>query len=431
MKNKNLLIYFIIIIIFSFTIFIIKYIHDTKNDYRAISEKILFEQASTLFNNIVTIRKWNSDHGSVYVKKHDNIEPNPYLFDNHLYSKDDELLVKVNPAWMTRQLSELSNKNEDYYFKITSLNPINPNNAPDEFEKEGLEILDKNKNLDFFTQLEEDKYSLIGPLMVEPSCLQCHGEENYNVGDVRGGLRVSVPIDYYNENIRIVESKTNILYFITFFTSAIFIAVIIFAIYSINLRELNITKLNKTLERKVSRRTKELKDANKKLLELSTTDYLTNIPNRRFLFETGFKYFHLAKREKTNLSIVCIDIDYFKNINDTYGHDTGDEILKLVANSILPHIRKSDIFARTGGEEFTILLNKTNETDAFIFAEKIRTTVENLTYKKDEAIIKTTISLGISQLRQEDKDLNSIINRADNALYKAKKESRNISIIYS
>ena len=79
MKNKNFSIYFTVTVIFFFTLFILKYINDTRNDYQAISEKILYEQASTLFKNIVTLRKWNSDHGAIYVKAYNGIQPNYLL----------------------------------------------------------------------------------------------------------------------------------------------------------------------------------------------------------------------------------------------------------------------------------------------------------------------------------------------------------------
>lgn len=431
MKNKNFLIYFTVTVIFFFTLFILKYINDTRNDYQAISEKILYEQASTLFNNIVTLRKWNSDHGAIYVKAHDKIEPNPYLKDNHTYTKDNELLIKINPAWMTRQISELSNKKEKYYFKITSLQPINPNNAPDNFEKTALENMKRNKSKEVYTSLENDKFNFMGALKVEQSCLECHTTQGYNIGDTIGGLRVSIPIDNYLHNMEIVDSKTELLYLITILTSIVFILLITYTVNSIYVRELNILKLNKTLEVKVNQRTKELKNANKKLLEISSVDFLTNIPNRRYFFEVGNKSFHLAKREKHPLSIIYIDIDHFKSINDNYGHNIGDEILKLVSSKMNKLIRKSDILARTGGEEFTILLNNTDKENAFILAEKLRTTIENSCYRDKEFEIQVTISLGISELQNDDEELDSIISRADKALYRAKNESRNKTVIYS
>ncbi len=431
MKNKNFLIYFTVTVIFFFTLFILKYINDTRNDYQAISEKILYEQASTLFNNIVTLRKWNSDHGAIYVKAYNGIQPNPYLKDNHTYTKDNELLIKINPAWMTRQISELSNKKEKYYFKITSLQPINPNNAPDNFEKTALENMKRNKSKEVYTSLENDKFNFMGALKVEQSCLECHTTQGYNIGDTIGGLRVSIPIDNYLHNMEIVDSKTELLYLITILTSIVFILLITYTVNSIYVRELNILKLNKTLEVKVNQRTKELKNANKKLLEISSVDFLTNIPNRRYFFEVGNKSFHLAKREKHPLSIIYIDIDHFKSINDNYGHNIGDEILKLVSSKMNKLIRKSDILARTGGEEFTILLNNTDKENAFILAEKLRTTIENSCYRDKEFEIQVTISLGISELQNDDEELDSIISRADKALYRAKNESRNKTVIYS
>ena len=221
------------------------------------------------------------------------------------------------------------------------------------------------------------------------------------------------------------------MHFLTLITSIIFIFIIIYIINSIYSRESNIIKLNQTLEKKVLKRTKELRDANKKLIENSTIDYLTNIPNRKYFFETGLKYFHLAKRQKSMLSVIYIDIDYFKNINDTYGHNIGDEILKIIANTLSKNIRKSDIVARTGGEEFIILLTDIDEQKAFIFAEKLRKSIENINYKKDDITVKSTISLGISGIKNNDEKLDSIINRADKALYQAKKENRNKSVIYS
>ncbi|MFY9089019.1 diguanylate cyclase [Arcobacter aquimarinus] len=431
MKSKNFLIYFTVTIIFCFTLFILKYISDTKNDYQKFSEKILFEQASTLHNSLMTLKHWNSQKGSIYIKAYEEIDANQFIKDGIVHTNDKELLIKMNPAWMIRELSEVSNLKQNYYFKITSLSPLNPINKPDKFEKRALEQLNSNKEENFYTSLEEDKYNFLGALKVQPSCLSCHNTQNYKVGDIIGGLRVSVPIENYKENIKIIESKSNLLNIVTIFTSIVFMGIITYTITSIYARELNILKLNKTLELKVNQRTKDLTKANKKLLENSITDYLTNLSNRRHFFEVGLKTFHLAKRENIPLSIICVDIDFFKNINDTYGHNIGDEILKFISRIMEKSIRKSDTLARTGGEEFSILLYNTNENQAFILAEKIRQNIEKASFKDENLEVKVTISLGISQLSKDDKDLDSIIKRADKALYMAKEKNRNTTIIYS
>lgn len=394
MKNKNFIIFSSITLIFCFTLFIIKYINDTRNDYQIISEKMLFQQAYSLFKNTITIRKYSDDHSNIYTN-----------------------LIDKNPITT--------------YFKMTSLTPINKNNSPDNFEKVALEDLKRDKNKEFYTSLAEDKYNFVASLKAENSCLKCHNTYEYKIGDVMGGLRVSIPIENYKENIEIINSKTNILYFVTFFTSIIFMIIITFTVHSIYIKEFNIMKLNKTLESKVHLRTKELRVANKKLLEISTTDYLTNLSNRRYFFEIGAKTFYLSKREKSDLSIICIDIDFFKKINDTYGHNTGDEVLKFIADKMNKFIRKSDILARMGGEEFSILLNNTNKENAYLLAEKLRKNIQKSSYKNKEVEIEVTISLGISQLIREDEDLDSIISRADKALYIAKQSNRNRTVIYS
>lgn len=426
MKNKNFIIYFIITLIFLVTIIIVNYIHQTKVSYIQVSQKILFQEASSLFNNIVNTRLWASKHEGIYVKAHDGIEPNPYLEDNHTFTKDGTLLIKINPAWMTRQLSELSNeRNKNYYFKITSLNPKNPHNKPDLFEREALTYLDEKKNEEFYTKLNHKSYDLLGGLKVDESCLKCHKNQNYKVGDTMGGLRVSIPTEVYSQNVELITSKTNILFVITFFTSIVFIFIITYTINSIYTRERNILRLNKTLERKVIKRTKELLEANEKLLKISTSDFLTQIPNRRYFFEMGQKVFDLSKREELSICVLCIDIDFFKKVNDTYGHQTGDEVLKYVSTTLKNAIRKSDILARTGGEEFMIIVNNTDENGANNLAEKIRKLLENKVFEYKGLKIAITVSIGISQNIKNDESLDSIIARADKALYKAKENGRN------
>lgn len=430
MRNKNFIIFSIITVIFVFTLFIVNYINYSKINYIEISKKVLYEKATSLFNNIVNTRQWASNHGGVYIKAHDGMKPNPYLKDNHIYTKDNELLIKINPAWMTRQISELSNKKEKYYFRITSLQPINPNNMPDKFEKRALKFLENNPNQTNYSSIEEDKYHYLGTLLVKKSCLSCHQSQGYKEGDIIGGLRVSIPIDTYNENVQLITSKTDLLYMITFLTSIAFISIFTFAVQSIYNREKNILRLNKTLEKKVKDRTKELSKANEQLTQISMQDFLTNIPNRRYFFKVGSQSFNVAKRERYKISLVCIDIDFFKRVNDTYGHQIGDEILKLVSSTMNKQIRKADILARTGGEEFVILLHNVDASGAFVLAEKIRESIFDTPYIKRDYHINTTVSIGISEIENDDDNLDDLVAKADEALYISKQQGRNRSTIY-
>lgn len=138
----------------------------------------------------------------------------------------------------------------------------------------------------------------------------------------------------------------------------------------------------------------------------------------------GEKVFFLAKREKIPFSIICIDIDFFKGVNDSYGHHIGDMILKQIANILKNNIRNSDILARTGGEEFYIALNNTDLKGAINLANNLRLLVEKSAYKNNEDYIYITISAGVATCNSEDSFF-SLINRADKALYKAKNSGRN------
>jgi diguanylate cyclase (GGDEF)-like protein len=163
-----------------------------------------------------------------------------------------------------------------------------------------------------------------------------------------------------------------------------------------------------------------------KLKELSSIDSLTGIKNRRSFFEASENHFKLAKRKDLALCVIMLDIDFFKKVNDTYGHVVGDEILKFLVINVKKSLRKSDIFARYGGEEFIILLPDTTLEGGIKTAEKIRKRIESTTYKKDVEV-NITISLGIAELKHE-KTLTELIQKADEALYKAKKGGRNMVV---
>ena len=165
----------------------------------------------------------------------------------------------------------------------------------------------------------------------------------------------------------------------------------------------------------------------KELEALSSIDKLTGILNRRKLDESLEHEVEVAKRHSTNLALIIVDIDHFKNVNDTYGHQLGDLVLSEVSNIITQAIRKSDIFGRFGGEEFLIICPQTTQEEAFVLAEKLRMSIANYIF---EEIGHITISLGISQFAN-DEETEHLIKNADIALYEAKNSGRNKSVIHS
>lgn len=150
-------------------------------------------------------------------------------------------------------------------------------------------------------------------------------------------------------------------------------------------------------------------------------DPLTKIFNRSFYKESLKNELYIASRYHKDVSLMIFDIDHFKNVNDTHGHDVGDYILFELAKIVGNHIRKSDILARIGGEEFAIIIPETDISNAVALAEKIRKIIENYTFKY---VDKITVSIGITSFQDAD-TIDTIFKRADIALYKAKINGRN------
>lgn len=158
-----------------------------------------------------------------------------------------------------------------------------------------------------------------------------------------------------------------------------------------------------------------------KLEYFANYDSVTNTLNRSTFYSYLSNLIKVSKRYKKLFCLIMFDIDYFKRINDSYGHQVGDEILKSITAIIKKEIRETDLLARFGGDEFLILAPEINIKKGIIIAEKIRKSIEINTLFND---IKTTISLGITEFKSED-TIDSIVNRTDQALYKSKSKGRN------
>jgi len=164
---------------------------------------------------------------------------------------------------------------------------------------------------------------------------------------------------------------------------------------------------------------------------ISQTDYLTNILNRRAFFSEVDKYFAYATRNNISLSVLMIDIDFFKKVNDTYGHEAGDVVLKELTKVISQNIREEDIFGRLGGEEFALcILNDTDATMCTI-AQKVRKAVEEIVVIYKDQEIRFTISIGGYKLKSTKVEAFSMaLDKADKALYTAKTDGRNRVALY-
>lgn len=177
----------------------------------------------------------------------------------------------------------------------------------------------------------------------------------------------------------------------------------------------------------LSHQTKALKAAEEELKQQANHDYLTDLYNRRYFQQISQDLINIAKREAIKLSVIMLDIDKFKMVNDTYGHSAGDQVLKHLALVLTEHTRKSDIVARIGGEEFAILLLNSDKNSAAVIAEKLRETVDGQSVPIDgETHISFTVSLGVASVDVENEsNIDTALNRSDTALYRAKNSGRN------
>ncbi len=161
--------------------------------------------------------------------------------------------------------------------------------------------------------------------------------------------------------------------------------------------------------------------------KLANTDPLTGIYNRRYYIEAGNREFESAKRYNTGLSVIMLDIDNFKSLNDNFGHDTGDIAIKFLASTIRKNLRGIDIPGRAGGDEFIIILPGTGMDGAVFVAEKIREIIHDSSINNsDNKALKFTLSLGVASYKKESGSFEEIINEADDMLYLSKKKGRNL-----
>lgn len=164
---------------------------------------------------------------------------------------------------------------------------------------------------------------------------------------------------------------------------------------------------------------------NNRLYEISVMDGLTNVYNRRYLEQRLSEEVAYSKRYSKPLTICLTDIDFFKRLNDSYGHQAGDFVLKKVSALLSQALREYDVVARYGGEEFAVILPSTPKTKGASIAERLRTLVESAEFNYREKLIRTSISVGVACFPEDGDSAESLIAAADKALYAAKARGRN------
>lgn len=182
--------------------------------------------------------------------------------------------------------------------------------------------------------------------------------------------------------------------------------------------------ISNTLEK--FRLKQEVKEAVNKMAEMSVRDELTGLYNRRYLMEALDREASRVDRYQTDLTLCILDLDHFKNINDTHGHPAGDEVLKNVATLLKNSVRKNDVTCRYGGEEFAVIFPNTSLADAKRMCERFRRQIENTSITYHNEKIQVTVSIGIARfMAGSDESTDDLLKNADHSLYKAKASGRN------
>ena len=170
----------------------------------------------------------------------------------------------------------------------------------------------------------------------------------------------------------------------------------------------------------------EAKQREERLYQRATRDPLTGVANRGHFSEMGTLEIERARRFAEPLSLLLMDIDHFKRVNDTHGHETGDRVIQRLAATCASHLRRIDLVARLGGEEFAVLLPRANKEPATEMAQRLRRLIAEQRVAIDGGReIAFTVSIGLASLRPTTRDLAELLRNADAALYKAKREGRN------
>lgn len=366
------------------------------------------EQAVAYLDLINHTKVWNFDNGGVYVEKSPKIQSNMYLkqlgIDPDLQCRDGKTLTIRNHAIMISEISHISEShNGGVTFRITSPWPLDPGKTLDSFERIGLKALNK-KTKEYYKVVEhsgKSYFRYLSPLFAEESCLECHRGLAVRPGDILGVLSISIPIDNQISETR----KSRVIIFLSAICS---IGLLMSAIYFLTLRL-----------------AMALNQAQQQLQTQALTDELTGLSNRRQVMTRLEQEFHRAIRVREPLCVISLDIDHFKRVNDTYGHQFGDLVLRQVAARMQASLRTYDTVGRVGGEEFLIVAPASPAEEAVSLAERVIASISSEPMVDGNTSITVTASAGVAVIGGNDAEADDLLRRADRSLYEAKASGRN------
>ena len=331
----------------------------------------------------------------------------------------NENTLNLLPAHASSLISNEFSDLNNYYIRNVSDKPRNIKNKADVEEQKAIDFFNKNEKIEYFDKYENNNkeyYQFATRINIELYCLQCHGKKenaptiiketyknlayNYKVGDLRGIISIKIPKENINKKIDSFL-KRELIYI---FTVIILATSLLYLIY---------------------KRTKKIMtDTEKVARDYAMTDSLTGLYNRHYLKKVDINEFL-----DNNYYIIFFDIDYFKKVNDLYGHTCGDSILKEFSVILNSYTRKNDILCRYGGEEFILIIKNIDKNILEEKLEEIRKSIELNEFVYQNKKINITTSIGYARA-EIDSEFVVVLDNADCALYRAKERGRNKIIEY-
>ncbi len=374
------------------------------------SMAMAYAEVTAIRDKDMAFRRWGLKHSGVYVPATEKEPPSSFLAhipDRDLTTTDGQLLTLRAPASMVREMMDEYAARVGVRGRIVGLRYLNPVNAPDAWEKVQLEAFDRGEKEEVWEVADLDGKPYLRYLQswhMTDGCVRCHGVLGYKVGDMRGATGVNLPLEPYRQRLRELTQGLALSHG----------GIWIIGLFGIG-----------WAGRQGYLRACERLAAVEHIEYLAHHDSLTGLANRYSMESRLAQALATARRIEGQLAVMLIDMDRFKNINDTLGHHVGDKLLIEVARRLRAGVRESDIVARIGGDEFIVVLTGMEAAqDAMHVGAKI---LESLgqPYAIDGHLLHSTPSIGISVFPGDGGDVDTLLKHADTAMYHAKEHGRN------
>jgi len=374
---------------------------DVRSEKKHVIE-IARKQAIGVIHKLEEVKVWNTAYDAVYVvegnQTPDNLKVNP----GAVSTTEGQRLSQIIFPTMWRQLSSINLYINDVETHTSSLKAVNPVNEPDPWETKGLNKLESGaKSYMSFEKTEEGLhvFKYMHPIYIEESCMDCHAVQGYKVGDVRAGITAKIPVDTLLDNT--YEHIWQVGAILALLAAlGVGVAVIVEKRHLSD--QVHIQQLN----------------------DMAIIDELTGLNNRRGFLTLAQQQLKFSERNEEKATLLFMDLNRFKEINDTYGHKTGDTALVRLAGILTSTFRGSDIVGRFGGDEFVVLAMDTAEGTEEIMIDRLESNIEEEKARSD-APYELSLSIGTAVFDPaEPKMLELLILEADEKMYEDKERNK-------